>query len=339
DYCHEPRMIRLLEERLSGFDAFCTYNGRAFEVPLLVSRSVMNRRSPAVWSKPNLDLLHPARRLWRGGLPSVSLGSVEQNILGIAREGDVPGAEIPAIWENFARTGQCGRLPHVLRHNAQDIASLVCLLERLARCHATPEAPGVLERPCECLGLARWNERQGDRARACRLLERAAELIEDGDARDALLLDLARLYRRTGRLADAAAIWQSMRPGISGAGLTALIELAKHHEHHTRDFPAAHRLVYQAVRELEIEEDLRELLGRVAPARTAALDELRHRLQRLEKRLAGGRKKGTELGKEEEWSKSKSTKLAPANRQPPPAEGPFIPCPFTFTANLTICAR
>src|SRR5690606_10464116 len=106
------------------------------------------------------------------------------------------GSLIPQIWSDFARTGHCGRMPLVIHHNAQDIATLGCLLALHARCVEAAEEPGVLRRASECRGMARWFERAGERERACRLYERALELTNDGDEELKLLYHLARLYRR-----------------------------------------------------------------------------------------------------------------------------------------------
>jgi hypothetical protein len=88
------------EERLGRFRVFCTYNGKAFDLPLLRTRAVFNRRPAALWDRPNLDLLHMARRLWRGALPEVSLGMVERNILGHGRARDIEGALIPRVFSS-----------------------------------------------------------------------------------------------------------------------------------------------------------------------------------------------------------------------------------------------
>ena len=81
-----------------------TFNGRGFDLPLLRGRYLQNRRLLAeramvallAESAPHLDLLMPARRLWRRRLQSCRLINLEQMILGMRRtEDDVPGALIP----------------------------------------------------------------------------------------------------------------------------------------------------------------------------------------------------------------------------------------------------
>lgn len=294
DFCHERAQLEAVCERLAPFRAFCTYNGRTFDVPLLRTRGVMNRLRPTMWARPNLDLLPFARRLWKGGLPSVSLGSVERHILSIAREQDVPGSEVPGIWLDYARTGAPGRMPLVLHHNAQDIASLVSLLALHARFLRDPLEPGLASRPCELRGMARWHDKRGDFALACRLLERAFEISRREEDEDARLMDLARAYRRAGRHDDAVSVWRGMQSRPLAAALPAWIELAKWFEHRARDVRQARLLVHQCLRQWELESDLRSMTGRAPVAGSdAALEDLRKRLARLDRKVARGEAKKT----------------------------------------------
>lgn len=287
DFCHEAAQLDILRERLEGFRAFCTYNGRSFDIPLLRTRGVMNRVRPSMWSRPNLDLLPFARRLWRGGLPSVSLASVEREVLGIARERDVSGAEVPEIWLEFARTGNSGRMPLVLHHNAQDVASMVSLLALHARFLRDPLERGLATRPCELRGMARYHGKS-DPALACRLLERALEIAVREDDEDARLMELARAYRRADRHDDAVAVWRGMQSRPLSASLPAWIELAKWMEHRTRDVRQARLLVHECLRQWELECELRMMTGRppIAGAEKA-LDDLRRRLARLDRKASG----------------------------------------------------
>jgi len=288
DFCHEGEMLRLLVESLEPFRAFSTYNGRCFDVPLLRTRCIMNRMRPPLWARPNLDLLPFARRLWKGAFCSVSLRAVEANVMGLARMGDVDGAEIPDIWHDFARTGRTERLAAVIRHNAQDVASLGWLLARQLEIAAEPEAPGRVTRVSEACGLAKWFERRRLMDRAAAMLEKALHLTREPDEETRLLFDLARLHRRSGKRDEAAAIWRDLRRRPLSVSWPAHIELAKHQEHHERDLSAARATAHHLLRQLELEDELRLLLGR-APANGVpprVVEGLRRRVARLDKRLA-----------------------------------------------------
>ncbi|MCB2156297.1 ribonuclease H-like domain-containing protein [bacterium] len=288
DFCHEPLMLDRLVERLRPFRAFCTYNGKTFDLPLLRTRGVMNRLRPTIWRKPNLDLLHFSRRLWRGAFESVSLSAVEANVFELTREKDVGGAEIPAIWLDFVRTGRCERLLPVLHHNAQDIASLGSLLSRLLLCLAEPETPGVLTRASEFCGMSRWYEQQGDRQTAARLLERGLEVMREAAEEDAALAKLALLHRREKAWDRAVEIWENMLQRPLSVSHAAYVELAKYYEHQTKDFGRAAELVQQCLRQMELEEELSRLTGRgMGPAvPPGTVEALAHRLERLERRRA-----------------------------------------------------
>ena len=73
-----------------------TYNGRAFDAPVLDGRATMHRRRAGFDALRHVDMLMPARRLYRGWLPSCRLADVEAQVLGLTRPaGEVEGAETP----------------------------------------------------------------------------------------------------------------------------------------------------------------------------------------------------------------------------------------------------
>ncbi|MDK2971249.1 MAG: uncharacterized protein PWP23_1004 [Candidatus Sumerlaeota bacterium] len=287
DFCHESAQLALLAERLAGFDACCTYNGKAFDVPLLRTRFVMNRLRPTPLSLPNLDLLPFSRRLWRGALPSVSLGTVEREIFGIIREQDIESSLIPSIWLNFAATGNPTRLASVLHHNAQDIVTLGALLALHARCADAAADPAILRRASECHGLARWHEARKEWSTAARLVERALQIGSHSPSEeDRLLLALARIHKRGGEYERAVETWRSLQSRPMNVRLPALVELAKHFEHRTRDIAAARLLIHDCLRQIELEAELRAVTGRASSGLPTERDlqALRRRLERLDKK-------------------------------------------------------
>ena len=85
DHGDEPALLLLLDELLAEKAGLVTFNGRSFDVPLLEGRFIMNRMPTDLRDRPHLDLLHPARRLWRHRLGSCALGSLEGSLLGLRR--------------------------------------------------------------------------------------------------------------------------------------------------------------------------------------------------------------------------------------------------------------
>jgi hypothetical protein len=98
DYSDEAEMLEaLLEEMNSGFSAV-TYNGAAFDLPLMRDRMIVNRVARELPLERNLDLLAPTRRLFKRRLQSCTLVNIERELFDFHRVGDVPGYLIPAIY-------------------------------------------------------------------------------------------------------------------------------------------------------------------------------------------------------------------------------------------------
>jgi uncharacterized protein YprB with RNaseH-like and TPR domain len=132
DYPGEPNFLEALlpEFRETGGVSprpplVVSYNGKSFDAQILKTRCVMNGLRPP--ASCHADLLHPARRLWRGTLPSCSQGAIETAVLGLDRTGDIPGALAPEIWFSFLRSGGAGGLLAVCDHNLRDVVGLACL--------------------------------------------------------------------------------------------------------------------------------------------------------------------------------------------------------------------
>ena len=62
----ERALLEAVREVADGAGTVVTYNGKAFDLPLIETRFAVNRMQTPFASKPHVDLLHPARRLWRG---------------------------------------------------------------------------------------------------------------------------------------------------------------------------------------------------------------------------------------------------------------------------------
>ncbi len=286
DFQHEGDMLERLVERLAGFRAICTYNGRTFDMPLLRARAILNRIPPSRFRHAQIDLLHFSRRLWKRRLGSVSLKNVEREVLCIDRGPDVDGALIPEIFFHFARTGRADRIPAVLDHNVQDIVTLGALLSRLGDVLADPLATNVLAHPEEFAAIARWCQSRGELDRAVTALERALERISDRDREDELLFHLALLHKRASAWPKALEILDHLSNRPINRSLPVWIELAKYHEHVGRDTARALALVRQCRRQWELEQELAALTGRSTDKDQAVTQALEKRESRLARRVA-----------------------------------------------------
>ncbi len=276
DQADEPALLTRLAEQLRRFEWVVTFNGAAFDVPLLETRFIMNRMRVGIGALGALDLLHAARRLWRFLLPDRSLTALERDLLGERRRGDVPSDLIPHIYFQFLRTGDARRLPAVFEHNRRDIVTMVRLLDRACRTCRDWREDDL--HPAEVLGAARAHQLAGDQATAAEAFARALQLGLEGDLRAYAYTRLSLHHKRAGAWGEAAGIWSAMVRNEDRTGLWALLELAKFHEHRRRDFPGAVTATRRAL-------GLTDALGVPLPAelRRPALD---HRLQRLQRRLA-----------------------------------------------------
>ena len=159
EYADEPELIDRLSQRMSGFDCLCTFNGRTFDVPLLEARYTMCRMRDRWRELENLDLLTAARRAWKLRLGSCRLSNIEAEILGMPREDDLPGSEVPTRFFEYLKSGDETLLDDIVRHNRQDIATLATLLIKLCDINDQPER---LTDQRDQFSMGKALERQGE---------------------------------------------------------------------------------------------------------------------------------------------------------------------------------
>ena len=274
DPIEEAAQLTVVQEFLQQCRALVTFNGKAFDIPLLHARFVTNGLSSPVHNVPNLDLLLLARRLWRDRLPSRALSSLEQHILEAQRdEQDVPGWMIPALYFDYLRTGDARSLRRVFYHNAMDILALAALLGRQAQLLEQPGAVD-LEHGVDCVALADLLCELGRAQEAAHLYRAALARGLPESMRWPVVGRLARLERRLGNLAAALELWQA---AAEERQPVACVELAKYYEHQARDYVHAAHWTQVAL-------DLVAVLPMAPQLRQRWVAELRHRQARLERR-------------------------------------------------------
>lgn len=273
DYPYEPELLLSFAHALEPRGiapqelTLVSYNGRAFDTPLLRSRMLIN--AIPFEPPPQLDLLPFARRLWRRFLDDCSLSTVEASILGVSREEDVPGALVPQRYFDYLATGESEPLREVVAHHRQDILTLVDLLARVEALLRGEEESGRVDRfELGRLLLENPGVPEGPRRGEAILAELTAD--ESGE-REAIYYGW--LLRRQGRLREAVAVWRSAfeRHGTLAPGIL----LAKALEHDLSRFDEA----------LEVVEAM--LAGEESRgASQGILDALGHRQARLRRRIA-----------------------------------------------------
>jgi uncharacterized protein YprB with RNaseH-like and TPR domain len=124
DFPDELALLAEVNRQVGSHRVMVTYNGKSFDLPFLTGRSAyygVKLKPPGV----HFDLLHFCRRAWRDELEGCSLRSIEQTILGISRETDLPGELVPEFYYEYLRTGNAGFLKPIVDHNRQDVISLI----------------------------------------------------------------------------------------------------------------------------------------------------------------------------------------------------------------------
>ena len=268
DFDEEPALLAVLGPRLTEATAVVTFNGTGFDLPLLETRFVLGRRRwPDV---AHIDLLAPARRVWSAALGDCRLSTLERDVLGVVREDDVPGWEIPARFFAYLRDRQPGRLRPVFAHNRDDVLSLVALLGWFTEAMVGEPRLG----PEELAGLGRLWERV-DAERSAAYYHAALGAGLGGPFAHWVRLRLAWWEKRQARWEVACALWEAAtRADVFDP--RPWEELAKFHEHRLRDVAAAHELVRAALD-----------LAQNAQASARVVEAFVYRLARLQRRLAG----------------------------------------------------
>jgi len=134
NYAEESAVLATLWQIVAEQDVLLTFNGKSFDWPMVIERSIRHRLPAPVprehWV--HIDILHHARRRYRGHLPNCRLQTLEQHICRRTREADIPGRAIPGVYADFVRTGFERDMDTVLYHNALDLVTLFDLAHRLA---------------------------------------------------------------------------------------------------------------------------------------------------------------------------------------------------------------
>jgi len=271
----EPALLEALAEFLAPCSALVTYNGKAFDAPLLKTRYTLHSIPVPFEDYTHVDLLHLARRLWRDRLPSRTLKYIEENILSAPRTSEeVPGYEIPWLYFDYLRTGNAKPLKGVFYHNAMDIVALAALFSHTAAMLHDPFDERI-QHGLDVIALAKLHEDLHYWDMAARLYERGLEMGLGEEDFWKAVHRLSVLQKRRGDLDEAVRWWEQ---AAAQGHVFACIELAKHCEHRRCDYFEAQKWVVSAM-ELVDSGSLPDYMRQHWRA------ELEHRLQRSEGKL------------------------------------------------------
>ncbi len=305
DLDREREFVATVLDAFQGATAVVTFNGKAFDWPMLRDRCVACGLTRSWRELPHWDVLFAARRVYGPWLGSCDLGRLSAEVLGEPREGEPSGAVIPMLYQAYLQ-GDRGALYGVGLRNRRDVCALAGVAARLAGALSGRAEPagGVRLR----FGLAQQFERLGEWERALACYQACADdgprdassdvrvevpgadppggggawaaargVLGGGAAgvtKRAATQAAGRLLKRLGRHEEAAALWERSRRGPVPS-LDAAVELAKYLEHRRRDPEGALAVVREAMRAAPWMSDERRA-------------DLEHRLARLARKTAGG---------------------------------------------------
>jgi hypothetical protein len=259
DFCEEASLLSALTEHLKQFEVLITYNGRTYDQPLLETRYRMTRQRPPFAALEHLDLLFGARRLWNLRFDSCRLVELENQILGVERQGDLPGELIPYVYFEYVRTHEIFSLMPVFHHNAIDILTLACLTAIVPRAfHGQAE----FVHGAEMVGLARWWRQAEQHENALALFRQAIGKNLSDELLFRTLWDIAALEKKLGREDAALPVLTDLASARNPWRAAAYVELAKYYERRERNYALALEMTRSAM-ELEPSEALNRRAARL----------------------------------------------------------------------------
>ncbi len=206
----------ILENIFKETELFISYNGKSFDIPLLQSRLILQRKLTNIKEIAHLDLLPIARRLWKTMVDSFSLSCIEYKLLDKIRncEEDVPGYLIPDLYAQYQQDGNPEKLIPVFYHNEDDISSLLSLFAIIIDIFKDPLKSSE-QNWLNCLEFGRLFEQIMEYSIALNLYEKA--YLNKAPRADYYL---AKLYKKLALSEKAEPLWETM------ADYDSLIELA-----------------------------------------------------------------------------------------------------------------
>ena len=239
----EEGMIRELARfiREMEFRSVVTYNGKAFDVPLLETRFALHRELFPLAGLPHLDFLFSARHLWKHKYDSCRLCHLAHEIVCADRDEDIPSAEIPMRYFQYIRTDDRSLIEPIIYHNQEDILSLLgvviagAMLVDSGRRVDLDDAADAMD----LVGIGRLYESRGHREKSVEIFQKALE----GDLSGAVTLTVQKKlsvhFKKSRDWDKAIPLWKGMTEHNQ---LDSFRELAMYYEHKAKSLEEALRV-------------------------------------------------------------------------------------------------
>jgi len=264
----EGRMVRELGQffREMDFKSVVTYNGKAFDMPLLETRFALQRERFPLAGLPHLDFLFSARHLWKHRYESCRLSHLAREIVRADRDEDIPGAEIPIRYFQYIRSGDFSLIEPILYHNQEDILSLLGVVIEGALLFDRGRRPSQDEADAmDLVGIGRLCESAGDLERSIELFEKALGGDLSGEVSVQVRTKLSRHFKKNRAWDKAVPLWQG---AAGGDAFSSCRELAMYYEHREKNYEEAIRAAEEGLAlamgvSPQYEQDFRKRLERL----------------------------------------------------------------------------
>ena len=241
----EEQMIEELGNffRDKEFQSVVTYNGKAFDIPLLETRFILYRKPYPLKSLPHLDFLFPARSLWKHKHESCRLFHLAHQVLATGRDEDIPSSEIPWRYFQYLQTGDFDLIEPVLYHNQEDILSLLGVVIEGALIFSE-EHPDCSADAMDLFGAGKVMEKVGETEKSVEYFQRALNGSLSGEVLTQARKKLASHFKRNREWDKAVEIWREIASAeiVTPDELFAFRELAMYLEHKEKNYIEAQRI-------------------------------------------------------------------------------------------------
>ncbi len=289
DFAEEHSLLYELAARISERPVLVTFNGKSFDWPLLESRFTMTRSIAVPRLAAHLDLLHPARAVWKLRLGSVRLVQLERHVLdaprlGWHRDDDIASALIPQFYFDYLRGGSSRPLVGVVRHNQMDLRGLAALYTKMNTFLGENSVLNDDVPSLDLFGLSRFLLRRGEPDRAQSACVQSIDLGLPGNIHARARRELAQMAKRRGDHERAAALWHEIITDPID-GIHACEQLALYYERQKKN--PAHASEFAKLALAKLKRNRFHASDPFAAARVShSENRLLARIARLERKLA-----------------------------------------------------
>lgn len=258
-----------------NYRTLVTYNGKAFDWPQVKTRHTLIREHiPCLPSFGHFDLFHAAKRLWKHKLERLKLSVVEEEVLGIKRENDIPGFLAPIIYFDFVERQNPEGILGIMKHNEIDILSLITLYTHLTFQLLTIDEKQTFQETYE---VGRWYSYLGETDQAADTFSQITKGEDEASTKAKLALSYE--WKKQKKWHEALQLWKEIAEGDDQKlAFHALIELAKVYEHKEKNIQKALFVTEKAQSFLQNSEKMNGI------GKDSVLLEMQKRLERLRKK-------------------------------------------------------